>query len=66
MHDLEAAADDARAAEQRAHLFRRGAGGDVEILGLGADQQVAHGAADDIGLEAVAPAGFRRCAGCRC
>jgi hypothetical protein len=37
-----------------AHFFRRGVGGDVEILGLGADQQVAHGAADDVGLVAVA------------
>ena len=36
-----------------AHLFRRGVGGDVEILGLGADQQVAHGAADDVGLVAL-------------
>ena len=53
MHDLEAAADDARAAEDVAHLFRRGVGGDVEILGFGADQQVAHGAADDEGLVAL-------------
>jgi hypothetical protein len=36
-----------------AHLFRRGVGGDVEILGFGADQQVAHGAADDKGLVAM-------------
>ncbi len=54
MHDLEAAADDARAAEVTAHFLGRGVGGDVEILGLGADQQVAHGAADDVGLVAVA------------
>ena len=54
VHDLEAAADDARAAEVTAYFLRRGVGGDVEILGLGADQQVAHGAADDIGLVAVA------------
>ncbi|MNT35680.1 hypothetical protein D3C72_1717150 [compost metagenome] len=52
MHDLEAAADDARAPEQRLHLLGRGVGRDVEILGLDAEQQVAHGAADDIGLVA--------------
>ncbi len=52
MHDLEAPADDARAPEQRLHLLGRGVGGDVEVLGLDAEQQVAHGAADDIGLVA--------------
>ena len=50
MHELEAPADDARAAEQHAHLVGRGVGGDVEILGFEAGDQVAHGAADDIGL----------------
>ncbi len=58
MDDLEAAADDARAAEGVAHFLRRGVGGDVEILGLGADQQVAHGAADDVGHVAVFLQGF--------
>ena len=58
MHDLEAAADDARTAEGAAHFFRRGVGGDVKILGFGADQQVAHRAADDVGLEAVFLQGF--------
>jgi len=52
VHDLEAATDDARAAEQRTHFFRSGAGGDVVVLGRMADQQVAHCAADDEGLEA--------------
>jgi hypothetical protein len=46
------------AAEGVAHLFRRRVGGDVEILGLLADQQVAHGAADHIGLEAFFLKGF--------
>jgi hypothetical protein len=50
MHDLEAAPDDARTAEQPPHFFRRGIGGDVEILGRLAQQQVAHRAADDVAL----------------
>ncbi len=45
--DLEASPDDARAPEQRLHLIGRGVGRDVEILGLDAEQQVAHRAADD-------------------
>ena len=50
MHDLEAPPDDARTAEQPPHLFRRGVGGDVEILGRLAQQQVAHRAADEVAL----------------
>ena len=53
VHDLEAPADDARAPERGAHLFGRGAGGDVVVLGRLADQQVAHRAADHEGLEAL-------------
>ena len=48
----EPAADDERAPEQRLHLLRPGVGGDVEILGLDAEQQVANRAADDECLEA--------------
>jgi hypothetical protein len=58
MHDLEAAADDAGAAEGVADLLRRRVGGDIEILRLLADQQVAHGAADHVGLEAFFLKGF--------
>ncbi|CAM2144817.1 hypothetical protein PT2222_160170 [Paraburkholderia tropica] len=47
VHDLEAAADDARAAEQLLHLVGRGVRGHVEVLGRDAEQQVAHRAADD-------------------
>ena len=50
--DLEAAADDAGAAEQGAHLVRLGVGGDVEILGLPAQHQVPHRAAHHVGLVA--------------
>ncbi|EKY03479.1 hypothetical protein HMPREF9120_02682 [Neisseria sp. oral taxon 020 str. F0370] len=50
--DAEAAADDAAAAEEGAHFFGRGVGGDVEVFRFGADQQVAHRAADDIGFVA--------------
>ena len=53
MDDLEAAANSARPAEGAADLIRRSIGGDVEVLGLGADQQVAYRAADDIGLVAL-------------
>ena len=53
VHQLEAAADDAGAAEQRADLLGRGVGGHVEVLGFQPDDQVAHGAADDIRVIAV-------------
>lgn len=53
VHQLEAPADDARAAEQRADLLGRGIGGHVEVLGFQAHDQVAHGAAYDIGFIAV-------------
>ena len=52
VHDLEAPADDEGAPEQALDLFRRGVGGDVEVLGFDAQQQVAHRAADQEGLEA--------------
>ena len=52
MNDLKTAPDDARTPEQLAHLFRRGVGGDVEILGCLAQQQIAHRAAHDVALEA--------------
>ena len=50
--DLEAATDDKGAPEQTFDLFGRGIGGDVEILGLHAEQQIAHRAAHHEGLEA--------------
>ncbi|MNI48262.1 hypothetical protein D3C73_1028200 [compost metagenome] len=53
VHQLEAAANDAGAAKQRADLFGRGVGGHVEILGLKAHDQVAHRAAHDIAFIAV-------------
>jgi hypothetical protein len=52
VHDLEALADDEGAPEQALDLLRRGVGGDVEVLRLHAQQQVAHRAADDKRLEA--------------
>ena len=51
VHDLEAAADDEGAPEQPLDFFRRRIGGNVEVLGLDAQQQVAHRAADQEGLE---------------
>ncbi len=55
MRQAEAAADQAAVAELLAHLLGRGVGGHVEILGVAADQQVPHGAADQIGLETGVP-----------
>src|SRR5690606_28030979 len=53
VHELEAAADDAGAPEQGADLLRRCIGGDVEILGLESDEEIAASAADDIGVVAL-------------
>src|SRR5690606_39721396 len=53
VHELEAAADDAGAPEQGADLLRRCIGGDVEILGFESDDEIADGAADDIGVVAL-------------
>ena len=47
----EPAPDDEGAAEQRLHLLGPCVGGDVEVLRLDAEQEVAHRAADDEGLE---------------
>ena len=58
MDDAKAPADDEGAAEQALHLLRRGVGRDVEVLGAQAHEQVAHRAADDVGL--VAALGQRR------
>jgi len=52
VHQPEAAADDDGAAEVRLDLLRRGVGGDVEVLRRDVEQQVAHGAADDVRAEA--------------
>jgi hypothetical protein len=51
MHDLEAAAHDTRAPEEIVYLSRVGTGGDVEILGRMAEQQVANATAHEIRLE---------------
>ena len=48
VHQLEAPADQVRAPEQAVHLVRVRIGGDVEVLGNDAEQQVAHRAADDV------------------
>ena len=50
VHDAKAPPDDEGAPEQLLDLLGRGAGGDVEILGLEPQQQIAHRAADDVGL----------------
>ena len=51
--DAKAPADDEGAAEQSLHLLRRGVGRDVEVLRAQAHEQVAHRAADDVGLVAA-------------
>ena len=50
MHDAEAAANNARGAEQGFGLFGRGVGGNVEILGLEPQEDVPDAASHDIGL----------------
>ena len=52
MDQLEAAANDAGVAKLGTHLFRRGAGGDVEILGRDIEHHVTDAATDQIGLVA--------------
>ncbi len=54
VHELETPADEARTPEDLVHLFGIGVGGDVEVLGTKAEQQVAHRAAHDIRLATVA------------
>ena len=53
VHDAKAPADDEGAAEQRLDLFGRRIGRDVEVFRAQAEQQVAHRAADDVGLVAA-------------
>jgi hypothetical protein len=48
VHQAKAPADEQRAAEQRLDLLGPGVGGDVEILGLDAEQHVAHRAAHHV------------------
>ena len=52
VREMEAAADQAAVAEQLLHLVGMRVGRDVEILRVQAEQQVAHGAADQEGLVA--------------
>ena len=52
VHEAEPAADDERAAEERLDLLRLGVGREVEVLGFDPEEQIAHGAADDVRLEA--------------
>ncbi len=55
MGEMEAAADQPAIAEQLLDLVGMRAGGDVEVLGMQAEQQVAHRAADEESLEAGVP-----------
>ncbi len=51
---LEATSDDARVAKQPLDLVGRGRGGQIEVLGLAAEQQIAHTAPHQVGLVAIA------------
>jgi len=53
MRQAKAPADDAAVAEQALDLTRRGAGGEVEILGSNPEQQVADTAAHQVRLVAI-------------
>ena len=55
VREVEAAADQPAVAEQLLHLVGMRVGRDVEVLRMQAEQQVAHGAADEKGLEAGVP-----------
>jgi len=50
--DAKALANDEGAAKQAFDLFRAGIGGHVKVFGAQAQQQIAHGTADDVGLKA--------------
>ena len=52
MRELEAASDDAAVSKQPPDLLRRRARRHVEVLGTTSEVQVAHAAADQIGLMA--------------
>ena len=52
MHQPKPPADDKGAPEQRLDLFGRRVGSDVEVFRRDPEQKIAHGAADDEGLEA--------------
>jgi len=54
VHELEPLPDETRAPEDLVHLFGICVGGDVEVLGTKAQQQVAHRAAHDVRLIPVA------------
>ena len=51
MDDAKTPPDDARPRQHGAHVFRRGFGGDIEILRRAPDEQVAHAAAHQVGIE---------------
>jgi hypothetical protein len=52
VRQAESTADQAAVAEHLAHFLRPGVGGDVEVLGFAAEQQIAYPAADQVGLVA--------------
>ena len=51
MNDLEAAADNAAAAEYFADLLRRGIGCDIKVFGLNPEQQIPNGPTYNISLK---------------
>jgi len=54
MDDTKSAANNTGVAEQCVYRLRCGVRGNIEVLGVAAQQQVAHCAADQIGLVAIA------------
>jgi hypothetical protein len=53
MNDLKAASDNPGAAKALLDLFGGGIGGDVEVFGVLADQQIPHSAPDHESIETV-------------
>jgi hypothetical protein len=53
MNDLKAASNDSGIAKALLDLLRSGIGGHVEVLGVLADQKIAHRSPDHVGVETV-------------
>ena len=51
VHELKASTNNARTAKQRANLLGRRVGRDIEVFGFKANNQVAHGTTDNVGLK---------------
>jgi hypothetical protein len=65
VHEAETTADQARVAEDPAHLFGMGVGGDVEVLRMTSEKEIAEGSSDDVGGVPALPEAFEDLEGLR-